>query len=201
MPTYIKTIIYKIVCKDITIIDCYVGHTTNNKSRINEHKYACNNPNSKSYHLKLYSTIRNNGGWDNWDLLTIEEYPCDKKEQAHSREQYWIHNLNANLNVISAVLDIDNKLQNLKEYQLKLHNEALQRDIERKQKREQYLIENKEQIEEKQKQVRKDYALKNREHINSRMREYNQKTKEQLKVRAKKYYEERKANGYYIKKD
>jgi hypothetical protein len=199
MPTYIKTVIYKLICKDITIVDCYVGHTTNKKSRINEHKYACNNSNSKSYNAKLYETIRNTGGWDNWSLVEIEAYPCDTKEQAHSREQFWIHSLNANLNMISAVLDIDNKLQKLEDYRLKLHNEALEREAIRKQEREQYLIENKDKIKERQIQVRKEYVLKNRDYINKRMREYNQKTKERLADRAKKYYDNRKANGYYKK--
>ncbi len=35
---YSKTIIYKIVCNDLTITDCYVGSTTDFKTRKAAHK-------------------------------------------------------------------------------------------------------------------------------------------------------------------
>ena len=57
---YSKTIIYKIVCNDLTITEVYVGHTTNFIKRKAPHKYNCNNPNSKSYNFKIYNIIRNN---------------------------------------------------------------------------------------------------------------------------------------------
>ena len=38
---YGKTIIYKIVCKELTIKDCYVGHTTDMTKRKHAHKFAC----------------------------------------------------------------------------------------------------------------------------------------------------------------
>ena len=44
---YLKTIIYKIVCKDLNITDFYVGHTTNFIKRKATHKTACNNINNK----------------------------------------------------------------------------------------------------------------------------------------------------------
>ena len=43
---YSKTIIYKIVCNDTNITDCYVGHTTDITRRKAHHKCSCNNPNS-----------------------------------------------------------------------------------------------------------------------------------------------------------
>ena len=73
MIDYVKTIIYKICCNDETIKECYVGHTTNFKQRKIEHKFACCNENSKSYNCKVYSFIRDNGGFNNWtgkDILT-----------------------------------------------------------------------------------------------------------------------------------
>ena len=47
MPDYNKTIIYRIVCKDATITDCYIGHTTNIVKRRQEHKNICNMYNSQ----------------------------------------------------------------------------------------------------------------------------------------------------------
>jgi len=43
MVNYEKSTIYKIVCKDVNIKDCYVGSTTNFNRRKQEHKYNCNN--------------------------------------------------------------------------------------------------------------------------------------------------------------
>ena len=59
---YSKTIIYKIVCNDLNIKDCYVGHTTDFRTRKSTHKSHCNNPNDKKHHINLYQFIWNNGG-------------------------------------------------------------------------------------------------------------------------------------------
>jgi hypothetical protein len=92
---YTKTIIYKIVCKDLNISNCYVGHTTNFIKRKSMHKYCCNN---NSYSYFVYETIRNNGGWDNWSMLEIEKYSCNDFNEATKRERYWIETLKADLN-------------------------------------------------------------------------------------------------------
>lgn len=187
MPTYILTVIYKIICNDVNITDCYVGHTTNLKQRTIEHKYACSKETNKSYNFNVYQTIRANGGWNNWSIVKIEDYPCNCKQEAHSREQYWYHSLNAKLNMISPVLDEENALQNLKNWQLKKHNEAVERETKRKQEREQYLTDNAEAIKQKAYETRKAYVLKNRERINANMRAYNAEHKEELSDRNKKY--------------
>ena len=49
---YSNTIIYKLVCCDLNVVDVYVGHSTNFRKRKNEHKSNCNNEKSKSYDLK-----------------------------------------------------------------------------------------------------------------------------------------------------
>ena len=95
---YQKTIIYKIVCNDLNIKDVYVGHTTEFTKRKNSHKNRCNNPNDKKYNLKIYKTIRENEGWDNWSMIEIEKYPCNDKNEACSRERHWYEQLNSNLN-------------------------------------------------------------------------------------------------------
>ena len=46
---YSKTIIYKIVCKDIDIEDCYVGSTTDFVRRKSEHKKHVIKDTEKSY--------------------------------------------------------------------------------------------------------------------------------------------------------
>ena len=51
---YNKTIFYKIICRDESINDKYVGHTTNFTLRSRNHKSTCNNPNDNNYNLKLW---------------------------------------------------------------------------------------------------------------------------------------------------
>ena len=68
---YSNTIIYKITCCDETIKDVYVGHTTNFVQRKHAHKQGCNNPKSSNYDCKLYNTMRERGGWNNWKMEII----------------------------------------------------------------------------------------------------------------------------------
>ena len=81
---YTNTIIYKIYCKDENITDVYIGHTTNFIQRKYSHKIACNSNNNN---LKIYNIIRNNGGWDNWDMIQIAKYNCNDLTEARIKEQ------------------------------------------------------------------------------------------------------------------
>ena len=96
---YEKTIMYKFVCNDIHITDVYIGHTTDFTKRKNSHKSRCNNETNSKYHLKIYQTIRENGGWDNWSMVEIEKYKCNDNNEATARERYWHEQLNANMNI------------------------------------------------------------------------------------------------------
>jgi hypothetical protein len=94
---YSNTIIYKICCKDITITDIYIGHTTNFYKRKNAHKNRYDNPNTK-YYCYVYQFIRNNGGWDNWDMIELERIICIDKLEACKYERKYIEDLQATLN-------------------------------------------------------------------------------------------------------
>jgi hypothetical protein len=95
---YSKTIIYKIVCNDLSVTDTYTGHTTNITKRTNNHKSACNNETSAKHNLKIYQTIRANGGWENFSLIQIEEFPCKNSCEAGARERYQYEIINSNMN-------------------------------------------------------------------------------------------------------
>lgn len=97
---YENCVMYKIVCKDLNITDCYIGHTTSFTKRKYSHKTDCSNINSKKYHFKVYDVIRKNGGWINWTMIEIEKYPCKDGNEARARERYWIEQLNGTLNKI-----------------------------------------------------------------------------------------------------
>ena len=99
---YTNTIIYKIVCKDKTISDVYVGHTTSFIKRKYQHKLCCNNLNNK---LKIYEVIRSNGGWDNWEMTEIATYNCNNSEEARIKEQEHYEELSKPLNSVKPYLD------------------------------------------------------------------------------------------------
>ena len=95
---YSKTVMYKIVCLDLSITDAYIGHTTDFIVRKNCHKSCCTNENNKSYNIYVYQFLRNNGGWNNFQMIEIEKYPCNDSNEAGARERYWYEQLNSTLN-------------------------------------------------------------------------------------------------------
>jgi hypothetical protein len=95
---YSKTVIYKIVCNDLSIKGCYAGHTTDFTRRKSNHKSDCDNENGGRYNLKIYQTIRENGGWENYSMIEIEKYPCRDSNEARAKEREWFEILNSNLN-------------------------------------------------------------------------------------------------------
>ena len=143
-----KNIIYKLVCKDLDIKDTYVGSTTDFTRRKAKHKHCCTNSSAKGYEMKVYQIIRENGGWENYDMVEIEKWPCKDSNEARSRERYWYEQLNANLNMNRPIFTKEDKKQLNKDYR-ETHQEEINN----------YRDENK----EKTKAYNKDYYSKNKE--------------------------------------
>jgi hypothetical protein len=95
---------YKIHCINPEINFIYVGSTKDLASRKWAHKSDCYNENRKSYNLKLYKTIRDNGGWDNWNLTIIGKGIYEDRILARIEEQKYINELNSNLNTFKAIM-------------------------------------------------------------------------------------------------
>lgn len=95
---YSKTIMYKLVCNDLNIKECYVGHTTDFKSRKYNHKQSVENINHKDYNSKKSTFIREHGEFENWSMIEIETYKCNDVHEACARERYWYETLGAKLN-------------------------------------------------------------------------------------------------------
>jgi len=144
---YSKIVIYKIVCNDLTITDLYVGSTSHFTRRKHEHKYCCTNMSKAIYcKRKIYDIIRNNGNWENWSMIQIEEYPCENGNEARARERYWYEQLTAALNPQHP----PNK--SLKE---KTRDNYVKNAEQRKAYAKQYTIQHKEEILEKNKKLYK----------------------------------------------
>jgi len=174
LADYKKTIIYKIQCKDENITDIYIGHTTCYYQRYRLHKSTCNNETSKGFNYKIYKIIRENGGWENWNMVIIEKYPCNNITEAKERERYWIEKESSTLNI-----SIPNRSK--KEYS------------------QIYRIIHKEEISEKAKEYRennkdkiKEYIECNKEKISFQKKDWYEENKDEILQKAKENYEENK---------
>lgn len=166
-----NAIIYKILCKDELIKDCYIGSTFNFDVRYNEHKSVCNNENSHCYNLKVYQFIRNNGGFDNFKFEILLSFDCDRRtREIEIKEQEYLDEFKPSLNSCKAYQTEEGK----KEYK-KEHYEN------NKEKIKLYYQSNKEYI--------KEYQENNKEKIKDYQKEY----KEYNKENNKKHYEKHKA--------
>jgi len=156
MPHYQNSVIYKIKHnEDYDDLNIYVGSTANFTRRKSKHKYNCNNENSENYNVSVYKYIRNNGGWDEWVMIPIEQYPCNNKDELKIRERYHIDLLRPTLNRNIPTRTIKEWYQDNKEEIAKYHKEY---NIDNKEKnaehKKQYYEDNKEEFKKKHKQYR-----------------------------------------------
>jgi len=155
---YSRTCMYKICCKDPSIKDEYYGHTTDKTKRKQNHKTRCNNPDVKQYNFYVYQFIRENGGWDNWSMIIVEEYPCENRNQAELRERYWIEKQQSTLNqVIPTRTRQEYYEENREELCEKSKHYYEEHKEEILEQNKQYKEEHKEQIIEKNKQYREEH--------------------------------------------
>ena len=132
-----KYFIYKIYNPECDYI--YVGSTRDMVSRKHRHKSDCNNVNSPSYNYKVYKTIRDNGGFENFHIVVLEIMPHVTKLQAEIQEDVYRLDLHASMN----------------------SKKATRGDITVAEYYKQYQIDNKQHISERKKQ----YRIQNKEHI------------------------------------
>ena len=96
---YSKTVLYKLVCNDLSVTELYVGSTTQFTKRKYQHKHRCTVVNDNPKHnYFVYRFMRQYDGWENWNMVLIESYPCQNKLEKDKRERYWLETLQASLN-------------------------------------------------------------------------------------------------------
>ena len=117
---YQNTFIYKLCCRDPNVKDIYIGHSTNFKQRNKSHKCGCNNNNNiKKYNTYNYRFIRENGGYDNWIMIKLYDFPCDSKREAETEENKTMIELGTTLNMRKSFRTEEEKKENSKEYSKK----------------------------------------------------------------------------------
>jgi hypothetical protein len=162
MPDYTKTVIYKIENYDDLNL-CYVGHTTNFTKRKQAHKRTCNNASYKGHQCKLYRMIRENGGWESFQMIFVCDYPCSSKRDAEKEEDRYMLEFKSKMNDKRAFhTNQEYRLENVqvkKEYDKKYREENKER-LNLKSK--EYRYENKETLNLQAKKFREE----NWEHVN-----------------------------------
>ena len=177
--------IYNIVCKNPEIKHNYIGSTRAWKMRKLCHKQRTNDKNGKCYNLPLYKCIRQFGGWENWQMILLEDIHCTKRE-AEAIERRWIEEKKSDLNSTTRPFITEEE-------------RAIQKKIyEKKYKQEnaEYLAKLQKDYREKNsdniKLYKKEYYQVKKDEIKEKSNNYYKKNKEQVLERTKKYYENNK---------
>ena len=191
-----KTVIYKIQHKELDDL-LYVGSTTEYVKRKNRHKttsYA--NDTNKNYNLKLYKTIRDNGGWDMFNMIIVKPFPCENRRQAEAEEDCVMREMRASLNMRRSYQTQEELTEHRKKYYLEHIEDYRQWRLENndkiKEKRREYYLENQDEIKEKSREYRlentdkikeqkREHYLKNQDEINAKKREHYHKIRDKLK--------------------
>jgi len=187
MPDYSKTVIYKLCCKNLDVKEIYVGSTCNFTKRKGEHKKDSFFEYRKNYNSKVYKFIRDNGRFENWDMILIEEYPCENKMQKTQRERYWCEELKSELNSNVPGRSIK---ESREAYRSQHRNQLCQRSKE-------YYESNKEKVKEYQ----KEYNMKNSEKVKQSRHEYYERNKHNLDKEKKEEMNQKKREYREANKD
>ena len=102
----IKYTIYKITDNN-NPEQFYIGSTKCFSRRKSHHKKNVTNKRGKRYWTKLYVYIRQNGGWDNFNMEAIQVSDYETKQEALRDEQTFINNLKPTLNVNNAIIIVN----------------------------------------------------------------------------------------------
>tara|TARA_R110000851_G_scaffold121065_2_gene249544 strand:- start:117 stop:752 length:636 start_codon:yes stop_codon:yes gene_type:complete len=157
-------LIYKLVCSDIKIKECYVGSTVDLKQRKRQHKHNCNNADSEKYNTPVYQFIREHGGWSNWIMVAVSELQFNRRMELNSAEREWVETLNATLN---------------KQVQNRTNKEYYQDNLENFKKRNaDYRKDNIDRV----KIIEKKYYENNSERIKIRTKQYRDNNSERIKL-------------------
>ena len=153
-------VIYKITINDRPEF-IYVGHTRNFINRKHYHKFSCN----KNIERLLYKTINENGGWENCNMVIIDNLTGSLTD-ARIRENYWYDLLKANMNAVKPFTTYEERKKQMKEYRENNHEVILEK--------------------------KKEYYYANQQKDNARSKEYRETHQEEMKEYKKEWHEKNK---------
>ena len=90
-----KYTIYQIIHKQFP--HCYIGCTKDLAGRIAVHKTYCNQGKKRN----IYDKMNENGGWNAYDVIVLEEFVCMNRTDAERVENKWIQKLEKQMMVMN----------------------------------------------------------------------------------------------------
>lgn len=101
---------YQILHKDESITDCYIGSTIRTlEERASNHKHNCHTPSRGKYNSKLYTFIRNAGGFDNFRFKILNQIVFYDETMRLKQEQVYIDLIKPTLNKNAAYISQEDK--------------------------------------------------------------------------------------------
>lgn len=173
---YQKGKIYKLVNNVDDKI--YVGSTA---STLTKRKCGHKHKAKSEIDRRVYKHL-NEIGWENVEIVLVENYPCNSKDELNARERKWIEELKAELNITMPT----RTQQDIAKSKRKWQQNNKEKVAEKKRQWEQ---DNKEKIAARVKQYRQD----NKEKIAEWTRQYQQDNKEKVAEKNRKYQQNNKA--------
>ena len=169
---YSKGKIYKIICNTTGLI--YVGSTIQKLcERLSGHR---NNYKlylqGKTRFITSFDIIKN----DNYEIILIDECPCNNKEQLLREERKYIESIECINKIIPTRTEKEYRENNKEEINEKKRENY--KNTKGQQKKE-YYEKNKKEIQEKQ----RIYRENSKEKYNERQKEYHQKHKQKRKIK------------------
>lgn len=169
---YLRGKIYKIISYQTNEI--YIGSTCE--------PYLCNR---LAGHKRDYKSYKNNKhnyitsfkliAYEDVQIVLIEDYPCDRKEQLLQRESYWIQLLDCVNKIIPGRTPQQYRLDNIdkikqqdKQYKLDHKDKIKQYRLDHRNENKQYRLDNIDKL----KQQKKQYRLDNKDKIKQSNKQY-----------------------------
>jgi len=162
----------------------YIGSTRNMASRKKLHKSVCNNSNATNHNTKIYRTIRENDGWENWNMVVIEVMENTTKLDAEIREEQMRMSLKAKLNdrmVTRGYMTREEYVKQHKE-EYKDHYKEYQKQhyAENIDHYKEYNKQHKEEYKDHYKEYKKQYYAENRDHFKEQNKLYREEKRDKI---------------------
>jgi len=157
---YSKGKIYKIVCNITGLI--YIGSTTKDylKQRLTQHRndYSRFLRGTQCY-ITSYEILKN----DNYDIILLESYPCNSKDELHARERYYIETLAS----VNKTIPGQTNKEYYEKHKDKINKTSREYYENNKEKSREYYKNKKEKILE----YNKEYKINKKDKINEKCKE------------------------------
>lgn len=171
--------IYRLVCGLNTF---YVGSTTQSLAK----RVYCHKQDYKAGKCPHRYTMVDD--WNNVEIILVEFYPCDSKDELYKRERYWIEELKPCGNKQIPCRTMEEWYQENREKELERQKKYREANTEK-------ILKWREANKDKIKEHDKRYREANKEVVNQKNRDYYEANKEIINAKRRERYAEKKLDA------